>query len=138
MHRDLKPENLLLTPDQVLKVTDFGLTRVFADFSGEVGVVAGTPPYMSPEQCLGLPSLDTRSDVYALGVILYELLTGRRPFQAPDVEGHLRAHLIDDARAAAASSSRTSPRSRRDAWCCAASPRVPEARFRTSARCGRS
>ena len=95
VHRDLKPENLLLTPDQVLKVTDFGLTRVFADFSGEVGVVAGTPPYMSPEQCLGLPRLDTRSDVYALGVILYELLTGQRPFHALDVEGHLRAHLID-------------------------------------------
>lgn len=95
VHRDLKPENLLLTPDQVLKVTDFGLTRVFADFSGEVGVIAGTPPYMSPEQCLGLPALDTRSDVYALGVILYELLTGQRPFRAADVEGHLRAHLVD-------------------------------------------
>ena len=83
----------------MLKITDFGLTKVFADFGaelgGDVGVVAGTPPYMAPEQCLGLPNLDTRADIYALGVILYELLTGQRPFVAESVIDYLQAHLSE-------------------------------------------
>jgi tetratricopeptide (TPR) repeat protein len=97
VHRDLKPENLLVTPERIVKITDFGLTKVFADFSNRVGGFAGTPTYMAPEQCLGLPRLDTRADVYALGVILYELLTGRHPFRQCASIGELfRAHLTEE------------------------------------------
>ena len=97
VHRDLKPENLLLAADGVLKITDFGLTRVFADFSDRVGAFAGTLPYMSPEQMLGLPRLDARSDIFALGVILYELLTGTLPaFRGSTTEELFRSRLTDE------------------------------------------
>jgi tetratricopeptide (TPR) repeat protein len=91
VHRDLKPENLLLASDEVVKITDFGLTRVFANIGGRLAALAGTPAYMSPEQCLGLTSLDSRSDIYAVGVILSELVAGKRPFQGD----YLQAHLSD-------------------------------------------
>jgi tetratricopeptide (TPR) repeat protein len=89
VHRDLKPENLLMGSGETVKITDFGLTRVFADVTGRVATLAGTPAYMSPEQCLGLTSLDARADVYALGVILFELVTGKRPFYGDVLQGHL-------------------------------------------------
>src|ERR1019366_5723214 len=87
IHRDLKPGNLRVTPDNVLKILDFGLAQLFAMPDDETvtetvcseTVFAGTPPYMAPEQFKGkLP--DTRSDVYSAGVVLYEMATGSRPF----------------------------------------------------------
>jgi hypothetical protein len=85
IHRDLKPQNIRLTSDGLVKVLDFGLARV-APAPGQrdttdtaSGSVAGTPPYMSPEQLLG-KEVDARTDVYAAGVVLYEMATGRRPF----------------------------------------------------------
>jgi len=87
IHRDLKPANLRVTPDNVLKILDFGLAQLFAMPDDETvtetvcseAVFAGTPPYMAPEQLKGkLP--DTRSDVYSAGVVLYEMATGSRPF----------------------------------------------------------
>ena len=83
IHRDVKPQNLLLDSDGVLKVMDFGVARLAERSSTltETGLVVGTPAYMSPEQLLA-EALDARSDLYAVGVVLYECLTGRLPFEA--------------------------------------------------------
>ncbi len=84
IHRDVKPQNLLLDEYGVLKVMDFGIARLAegAKPITAVGVVIGTPAYMAPEQLLD-GDVDARSDLYAAGVVLYECLTGRLPFEAP-------------------------------------------------------
>ncbi|MGB5984264.1 MAG: serine/threonine-protein kinase [Desulfobacterales bacterium] len=83
VHRDIKPGNIIFISDKLVKVTDFGIARI-EDPAGlqqtQAGEILGTPMYMSPEQVLGQP-VDGRSDIYALGVILYELVTGQRPFK---------------------------------------------------------
>jgi serine/threonine protein kinase len=87
VHRDIKPENLVMVPSQdddgqateIVKVCDFGIAQHRAVPADEEGVVAGTPEYMSPEQCRS-DELDARSDIYAVGVVLYELATGQVPF----------------------------------------------------------
>ena len=83
VHRDIKPQNLLLDADGVLKVMDFGVARLAERKSTltEVGLVVGTPAYMSPEQLLA-EAVDARSDLYAVGVVLFECLTGALPFDA--------------------------------------------------------
>jgi hypothetical protein len=85
VHRDLKPANVLLTRDGQPKITDFGLAKVLDDPSGRTasGAIMGTPSYMAPEQAGGhTKDIGPAADVYALGAILYELLTGRPPFRA--------------------------------------------------------
>jgi CheY-like chemotaxis protein len=83
IHRDIKPQNLLLDADGELKVMDFGIARLAERTSSltEAGLVVGTPSYMSPEQLLS-EAIDPRSDLFAVGVVLYECLTGTLPFQA--------------------------------------------------------
>ena len=80
VHRDVKPANILVAPDGTVKLTDFGIARA-VDGSGQTqtGEVLGTPHYLSPEQALGEPATGA-SDLYALGIVAHEMLTGRRPF----------------------------------------------------------
>ncbi|MBA3553702.1 MAG: protein kinase [Gemmatimonadales bacterium] len=84
IHRDIKPENLLLTPDGNTLVADFGIARALGASSDdrltETGLVVGTPAYMSPEQAAGDRGVDARTDVYALGTVLYEMLAGEPPY----------------------------------------------------------
>jgi len=86
VHRDLKPSNLLVTPQDLLKVTDFGLARVFrrevGGAGGEEEVRAGTPAYMAPEQLEGRGLVSGRADIYSFGLMLHEMLTGRNPLEA--------------------------------------------------------
>ena len=80
VHRDIKPSNLIVTSEGQLKVADFGVARVDTSNLTTAGMVIGTPSYMSPEQCRGLEA-DARSDLFSAGVVLYELLTGVKPFR---------------------------------------------------------
>jgi predicted ATPase len=98
VHRDVKPENVMVRPDGYAKVLDFGLARRLPTLVGpgpgcrdtDPGAVLGTVPYMSPEQARGEPA-DSASDVFSLGIVLYELVTGRHPFEAGTALGTLHA-----------------------------------------------
>ncbi|NOZ85123.1 MAG: protein kinase [Deltaproteobacteria bacterium] len=106
VHRDLKPENILIEKrrdgEDFVKVLDFGIAKVLDPQEDEIaaanltkaGVVCGTPEYMSPEQAKGEP-LDSRSDIYSLGVILYQMLTKDIPFHAPTSMGIVTKHLLE-------------------------------------------
>jgi WD40 repeat protein len=98
LHRDVKPANVHVSPSGVVKVLDFGIARA-ADPSGsderltQTGFMVGTPQYMAPEHARGEP--EPRSDLYAMGCVLFEMITGRLPFRAPNAMGHLAAHLTE-------------------------------------------
>ena len=95
IHRDLKPENIFLVHDGEVasgersKILDFGIAKLSDEHSGKAkthtGMLMGTPMYMSPEQCRGLAGIDHRSDIYALGCVLFHLLTGRTPFEGEGI-----------------------------------------------------
>src|SRR5262249_20373892 len=100
VHRDLKPGNVLLTPDGLPKITDFGLAkRHEGETSGltTTGTIMGTPSYMAPEQASGQSKyVGPAADIYALGAILYECLTGRPPFHGPTPLDTIMQVVSDD------------------------------------------
>ena len=97
VHRDIKPDNIYITsPEWDVKLLDFGIARDSHDLQvsiSQTGSVIGTPPYMSPEQCEGNSDVDIRSDLYALGVVAYECLSGTLPFMGPTTMAFLQQHL---------------------------------------------
>lgn len=84
VHRDIKPANIMILSNSEVKVADFGIARVMSSSKTQTGVVLGTPSYMSPEQIAG-KKVDGRSDLFSLGVVLYELLAGEKPFQGDSI-----------------------------------------------------
>src|ERR671920_776730 len=97
VHRDIKPENILLSGRHAL-VTDFGVAKAVSEATGRqalttAGVALGTPAYMAPEQAAGEPHIDQRVDIYALGVLGYELISGRPPFTGRTSQEVLAAHV---------------------------------------------
>ncbi|MBA3645868.1 MAG: protein kinase [Gemmatimonadaceae bacterium] len=98
LHRDIKPGNVMLSGRHAL-VMDFGIAKAVSDAGGDtlttVGVAVGTPVYMSPEQATGSDDVDARSDIYALGILAYEMLTGRPPFQGKNSQAILSAQILD-------------------------------------------
>ncbi|MEC4890045.1 MAG: serine/threonine-protein kinase [Nitrospira sp.] len=90
VHRDIKPANIMVTKDQIVKVMDFGIAKMASSSKTQADVVLGTPTYMSPEQIAG-KKVDGRSDIFSLGVVLYELLSGKPPFTADNLSALLFA-----------------------------------------------
>jgi len=97
IHRDLKPQNVLMTKEGLPKVSDFGLCRDIRDLPHltSLGLIHCTPEYSSPEQARGDKDIDVRADLYSLGVTLYELLTGKLPFEATDAATMIVRHAMD-------------------------------------------
>ncbi len=92
-HRDIKPSNIILTPDNRIKLTDFGIARIEdpdAAQQTQAGDILGTPVYMAPEQVMGQKA-DARTDLYALGVIVYEMVVGKRPFGGGNIAAIFRS-----------------------------------------------
>jgi serine/threonine-protein kinase len=98
VHRDIKPDNVMISGRHAV-VTDFGVAKAVSaagsDAITTVGMALGTPAYMSPEQAMGETDLDRRADIYSVGALAYELLTGRPPFEKPTAQQLLSAHVLE-------------------------------------------
>ncbi len=134
IHRDVKPANIMITKTGAVKVMDFGIARALADGGNSVtqtAAVIGTAQYLSPEQARG-ETVDARSDVYSLGCVLYEMLTGEPPFVGDSPVAVAYQHVREDPSPAVASASAASPPS----WtpsCSRRWPRTPTTATRSAA-----
>jgi serine/threonine protein kinase len=96
VHRDIKPQNILLDKDNVIHITDFGIAKIFSTTGiTQTGSTVGTPEYMSPEQAMG-KKIDAQSDIYSLGIVMYEMLTRKPPFVANNsvAVAHAQVHYL--------------------------------------------
>lgn len=96
VHRDIKPSNIIIQDDGHIKVMDFGIAQIVSESNGDGNTVMGTPAYMSPEQIYGKP-VDARSDIYSLGVLIYNMLTGRAPYDSTLLtEQEIKRKVVND------------------------------------------
>ncbi|MCK4572954.1 MAG: serine/threonine protein kinase, partial [candidate division Zixibacteria bacterium] len=95
VHRDIKPANIMVMEDYTVKVMDYGIARVDSNSMTKTGIAMGTPNYISPEQLKG-QKVDQRSDLFSLGVVMYELLLGRRPFKGENLTSLIYAIVNHD------------------------------------------
>src|SRR5205085_613722 len=105
VHRDIKPPNIVLTEKEpgkdFVKLVDFSIAKISDTTTEEAiqltvdGIICGSPAYMSPEQCRG-EDVDGRSDIYSIGIVLFEMLTGKRPFSAKDLVSLMYLHVNDE------------------------------------------
>ena len=134
IHRDIKPENILLSEGHAL-VADFGIARALrADALTQTGMAMGTPAYMSPEQSSGSSTVDARTDVYALGCVLYEMLVGEPPFTGPTAQAVLSRAMTETARPVRATRPSVPPAL--EAAISKAIARIPADRFASVAELG--
>ena len=97
IHRDIKPGNIMINHNGVIKLCDLGFATISnIDLLTKKGTTLGTPYYMSPERCRGLPDIDTRSDIYSLGATLYHMLVGKVPFSGKTASEILKKHLVEN------------------------------------------
>ncbi|MBX9631499.1 MAG: serine/threonine protein kinase [Burkholderiales bacterium] len=130
IHRDIKPTNIMLNRDGVAKITDFGIARMrSSELKTMTGMILGSPRYMSPEQVAGKRA-DQRSDIFSLGVVLYEMLTGQAPFQADTVHGVMYQTM--NATAPAPSTIKSGLPKILDYIVAKALAKVPEARYQSA------
>ena len=130
IHRDIKPTNIMLNRDGIAKITDFGIARMrSSELKTMTGMILGSPRYMSPEQVAGKRA-DQRSDIFSLGVVLYEMLTGQAPFQADTVHGVMYQTM--NATAPAPSSIKAGLPKILDYIVAKALAKVPEARYQSA------
>ena len=130
VHRDIKPANIMLVGGRLVKVTDFGISRLESSELTQQGAAIGTPSYMSPEQCRGTP-VDQRSDLFSTGVVLFELLSGERPFTGRNFAEVTRSVLHDAPADLAAGNGAVSPALQ--AVIARALAKAPAGRFATAA-----
>ena len=132
-HRDIKPSNILVAPGNLAKIGDFGLAHLPMSDLTRTGTVIGTPRYMSPEQAQG-QVLDYRTDIFSLGVVLFEMLAGQTPFERPPCKDHVLLTRIVTEPALSASKFNPKVPAELDAIVACALAKTPQARYQSAAK----